>query len=29
VDEAMSVISAGRHATEQHLRRTEELLRPV
>jgi pyrroline-5-carboxylate reductase len=29
VDEAMSVISAGRHAGEQHLRRTEELLRPV
>ena len=29
VDEAMSVISAGRYATEQHLRRTEELLRPV
>jgi pyrroline-5-carboxylate reductase len=29
VDEAMSVISPGRHATEQHLRRTEELLRPV
>ena len=29
VDEAMSVISAGRFATEQHLRRTEELLRPV
>ena len=26
VDEAMSVISAGRHATEEHLRRTEELL---
>ena len=25
----MSVISPGRHATEQHLRRTEELLRPV
>jgi pyrroline-5-carboxylate reductase len=29
VDEAMSVISAGRFATEQHLRKTEELLRPV
>jgi pyrroline-5-carboxylate reductase len=29
VDEAMSVISAGPHATEQHLRRAEELLRPV
>jgi pyrroline-5-carboxylate reductase len=29
VDEAMSVISAGRHAGEAHLRRTEELLRPV
>jgi pyrroline-5-carboxylate reductase len=29
VDEAMSVISAGRHASEQHLQRTEELLRPV
>src|SRR5215467_5728966 len=29
VDEAMSVISPGRHAAEQHLRRTEELLRPV
>jgi pyrroline-5-carboxylate reductase len=29
VDEAMSVISAGRFAGEQHLRRTEELLRPV
>lgn len=29
VDEAMSVISAGRYATEQHLRRTEDLLRPV
>ncbi len=29
VDEAMSVISAGRFADEQHLRRTEELLRPV
>jgi pyrroline-5-carboxylate reductase len=29
VDEAMSVISAGRFATEQHLRRAEELLRPV
>ncbi len=29
VDEAMSVISAGAHATEEHLRRAEELLRPV
>jgi pyrroline-5-carboxylate reductase len=29
VDEAMSVISSGRHAGEQHLRRAEELLRPV
>jgi pyrroline-5-carboxylate reductase len=29
VDEAMSVISPGSHATEQHLRRAEELLRPV
>jgi pyrroline-5-carboxylate reductase len=29
VDEAMSVISAGRHAREEHLRRTEDLLRPV
>lgn len=29
VDEAMSAISAGSHATEAHLRRTEELLRPV
>jgi len=29
VDEAMSVISAGQHAGEEHLRRTEELLRPV
>lgn len=29
VDEAMSVISAGPHAGEVHLRRTEELLRPV
>jgi pyrroline-5-carboxylate reductase len=29
VDEAMSVISPGPHATEQHLRRAEELLRPV
>lgn len=28
-DEAMSVISAGAHAGEEHLRRTEELLRPV
>jgi pyrroline-5-carboxylate reductase len=29
VDEAMSVISAGMHANEEHLRRAEELLRPV
>ncbi|SDQ75218.1 pyrroline-5-carboxylate reductase [Thermostaphylospora chromogena] len=29
VDEAMSVISAGSHATEEHLRLTEELLSPV
>src|ERR1700758_4682175 len=29
VDEAMSVVSAGCHATEEHLRRAEELLRPV
>jgi pyrroline-5-carboxylate reductase len=29
VDEAMSVISAGPHATEEHLRRAEKLLRPV
>jgi pyrroline-5-carboxylate reductase len=29
VDEAMSVISAGQHAGEEHLRRTEDLLRPV
>ena len=29
VDEAMSVISAGPHASEEHLRRAEELLRPV
>jgi pyrroline-5-carboxylate reductase len=29
VDEAMSVISAGARATEEHLRRAEELLRPV
>jgi pyrroline-5-carboxylate reductase len=29
VDEAMSVISAGPHAAEEHLRRAEELLRPV
>jgi len=29
VDEAMSVISAGRYAGEGHLRRTENLLRPV
>jgi pyrroline-5-carboxylate reductase len=29
VDEAMSVISPGPHATEEHLRHTEELLRPV
>jgi pyrroline-5-carboxylate reductase len=29
VDEAMSVISAGEHAGEEHLARAEELLRPV
>jgi pyrroline-5-carboxylate reductase len=29
VDQAMSVISPGPHATEAHLRRTENLLRPV
>jgi pyrroline-5-carboxylate reductase len=29
VDEAMSVISAGAHAGPEHLRRAEELLRPV
>jgi pyrroline-5-carboxylate reductase len=29
VDEAMSVISAGQHAGEAHLRRTEKLLQPV
>jgi pyrroline-5-carboxylate reductase len=29
VDQAMSVISPGPHATEEHLRRAEELLRPV
>ncbi len=29
VDEAMSVISAGSYASEPHLRRTEDLLRPV
>ncbi len=29
VDEAMSVISAGRYAGEEHLRRAEDLLRPV
>ncbi|GGQ10840.1 pyrroline-5-carboxylate reductase [Streptosporangium pseudovulgare] len=29
VDEAMSVISAGAHASEAHLERTENLLRPV
>ena len=29
VDEAMSVISPGRYATEKHLRRAEELLAPV
>lgn len=29
VDEAMSAISAGRHATEGHLAQTESLLRPV
>jgi pyrroline-5-carboxylate reductase len=29
VDEAMSVISAGSYASDEHLRRAEELLRPV
>ena len=29
VDEAMSAISAGAHANEEHLRRTEEIFRPV
>jgi pyrroline-5-carboxylate reductase len=29
VDEAMSVISPGQYATEEHLRRAEELLQPV
>jgi pyrroline-5-carboxylate reductase len=29
VDQAMSVISAGRYASEEHLRRAEELLQPV
>ncbi len=29
VDEGMSVISAGRHATEAHLLRTEEIFKPV
>jgi pyrroline-5-carboxylate reductase len=29
VDEAMSAIAAGAHATEEHLERTESLLRPV
>ncbi|HTW19833.1 MAG TPA: pyrroline-5-carboxylate reductase [Mycobacteriales bacterium] len=29
VDEAMSAISAGAHAGEEHLQRTEDLLRPV
>lgn len=29
VDEAMSAISAGAHASEEHLRRTEEIFRPV
>nr|BFE85559.1 pyrroline-5-carboxylate reductase [Planobispora longispora] len=29
VDEAMSVISAGSHASEEHLKRTESLLKPV
>lgn len=29
VDQAMSVLSAGRSAREEHLRRTEDLLRPV
>lgn len=29
VDEAMSALSAGAHAGEEHLRRTEDILRPV
>jgi pyrroline-5-carboxylate reductase len=29
VDEAMSAISAGKHATDEHLRRTEAIFRPV
>ena len=29
VDEAMSAISPGSHATDEHLRRTEEIFRPV
>ncbi len=29
VDEAMSAISPGAHATEEHVRRTEEIFRPV
>jgi pyrroline-5-carboxylate reductase len=29
VDEGMSAISAGAHATDEHLRRTEEIFRPV
>ena len=29
VDEAMSAVSGGSHASEEHLQRTEELLRPV
>ncbi len=29
VDEAMSAISAGAHATDEHLRRAEEIFRPV
>ena len=29
VDEAMSVISAGSHATDEHLRLTEDMLKPV
>jgi pyrroline-5-carboxylate reductase len=29
VDEAMSVLSAGAHASEEHMRRTEEIYRPV
>jgi pyrroline-5-carboxylate reductase len=29
VDEAMSAISPGAHATDEHLRRTEEIFRPV